>query len=150
MTTYLVLIAVALAIVAFRYLSWKKATLANTTVQDGDSILITTPRGKFSCRIIGYDSPEWNQAYGREATRQLKTLLAKGYSYRVTGTDAYDRTLIKVRNAKGSVARQMVACGAAHNCSSWKLQEFVARITRRGLWAGSDILMPVTFRSFNQ
>lgn len=147
--TNLILLALAagLFLVVARHLSWHKASFANTLVRDGDSIRITGTKATVECRLDGYDAPEWNQPHGAEATRALKALLKDGYRWKAIGTDSYGRIVINVRNAKGSVGRQMVLSGNAHNSSRWGLCEFIARLTRRGLWTNRQAIHPATFRA---
>jgi endonuclease YncB( thermonuclease family) len=149
MTQYLGLLVLAVGYLVYRRLSWKTATFERTTVRDGDSIRIDGNTRTVECRITGYDSPEWNQQFGPQATRRLKDLLADGFRFKIVGIDDYNRALLVVRNAKGSVARQMVSSGHGHNSGKWGVHQFIAQACRRGLWADRNAVTPAIFRLLN-
>lgn len=141
-----VLALAAMSIIGY-LVSWKKGSLLTTVVRDGDSIRIDGARVTIECRITGYDAPEWSQPHGAEATKALKALLENGYRWKVAGIDSYGRVLIHVRNAKGSIGRQMVLSGNAHNSSNLGFYEFIAKILRRGLWGKPYAIHPATYRA---
>ena len=144
-----ILLALAFAAVLFliNRFSWTKASYQMTLVRDGDSIRITGEKQIAECRINGYDAPEWSQPHGTAATAALKTLLNDGYRWKAVDVDPYGRVVIEVRNAKGSIARQMVAAGYGHNAANWGTQQFIARLLRRGLWSTSNAVHPATYRA---
>lgn len=149
MTYAIIALIVLAALLGYRF-SWKTSTYANIKVVDGDSVTIIHKNLQYECRITGYDAPEWNQIHGRQAAAALRTMLFAGARWKIIGVDGYNRNLIKMRNTKGSIARQMVAAGHAHNNANWGFQEFIAKITRRGLWGKAERLSPATFRALTK
>ena len=150
MNVLIAIIACSIIIILIHQrMSWNKASFLNTLVRDGDSIRISGDKGTAECRIAGYDSPEWNQPHGHQASVALGVLLKNGYKWKAIDVDDYGRLIINARNAKGSISRQMIIAGYGHNNGKWKLFELFARITRRGLWANSNIIHPKTFRAIN-
>lgn len=115
-------------------------------VIDGDSITIINGQGKrIKCRIAGYDAPEYDQPYGKNATRALATMIKQARNIRVaiTGADYYYRPLVHLDLDGQDVARLMIAGGHARTTrdatfamirDSWK-----ARLAARGLWRERSI-----------
>lgn len=126
------------------------------SVHDGDSMRVQCPgsRGSVRLRMHQIDAPELEQAYGRQARAQLRSLCPTGTKayIRVHGTDQYDRLLGDVRCGDKDVNREMVVSGAA-----WAYDRHLtdpslldaqtnARRQRRGLWAAGNAEPPWEWR----
>lgn len=95
-------------------------------------------------RLHGIDTPERNQAYGKDATRELDTLLENQVYAEVIDVDLYGRTVAALWTTNGTnVNLQMVCRGAAwwyeryvrYDAELQECQE-AARGGNLGLWDG--------------
>lgn len=120
-------------------------------VVDGDSLVVKYG-GLFSClrrpfpvRLYGIDAPELAQPYGREAQRQLASLVRRGgIRMDVMATDRYGRTvgLLYAGRIRGeSVNAAMVRAGMAYWYRRYGGRELgfpeaeaEAKTKRRGVW----------------
>ncbi len=105
-------------------------------------------------RVSGIDSPELQQAFGRQA-RSFLVRLTEGRQVAVhtTDRDDYGRTVAELQLADGrSVGAELVKAGMAwyldhyfEDRSLERLQD-QARAARRGLWSGSSRTPPWRWR----
>lgn len=142
-------------------------------VIDGDTVSLTTKRT--SCgpvpnlrvRPVGFDAPELDQPFGKEAAAELRRVIKKhgGLTMRQLGTDKYDRTLAFVRIGMSitgkSLAKHMISQGLAHPTTGSAIGKYIAtlsaRIHARGMWQGNifarligyGVVNPATFRKQN-
>lgn len=111
---------------------------------DGDTIeLIDGTR----VRLHGIDTPERNQPYGKDATRELNTLLENEVYVEVIDVDRYGRTVAALWTSNGTnVNLQMVCRGAAwwyeryaRDDAELRECQTAARDGNLGLWDGDPI-----------
>ena len=120
-------------------------------ITDGDTIVL---RGGARVRLHGIDTPERNQPYGAEATRELRKIIGKGVYVEATDTDRYGRTVAVLWTRDGvNVNLEMVCRGAA-----WWYQRYargdadlrecqaLARENDLGLWEGEEPTPPWEWR----
>jgi len=98
-------------------------------------------------RLHGIDTPEYDQPYGRAATRELNRLLGRSVYVEATDTDRYGRTVAVLWISDGvNVNLEMVCRGAA-----WWYERYArddtdlrecqesARENNLGLWDGDPV-----------
>lgn len=128
-----------------------KAVLSNPKRGDGDSFFVISEKGKeYHIRLLGVDAPEWNQPLGRESSERRRQLTSERFLVRLSGSDAYGRSLARVRLSDGrDLARVLISEGYAYNRGASKYAEFRARVTRRGIWGlrRKDRIAPEVYRS---
>ena len=113
-------------------------------VVDGDTIELTDGT---RVRLHGIDTPEYDQPYGRAATRELNRLLGHSVYVEATDTDRYGRTVAVLWTSDGvNVNLEMVCRGAA-----WWYERYArgdtelrdcqesARESNLGLWDGDPV-----------
>jgi len=113
-------------------------------VIDGDTIELSDGT---RVRLHGIDTPEYDQPYGKEATRELNKLLGRSVYVETTDTDRYGRTVAALWTSDGvNVNLEMVCRGAA-----WWYERYArgdtglrgchesARETNLGLWDGDPV-----------
>jgi endonuclease YncB( thermonuclease family) len=123
--------------------SWRSAR-----VVDGDTLDVAGPRGEFTVRIIGINTPESGECFSDEATSALAGLVAGEELVLVadrSDVDQFDRSLRYVETAAGvDVGAELVAGGfaiarryppdVARSDAYADLQRDAQR-AQRGLWA---------------
>ncbi|WP_188569612.1 thermonuclease family protein [Youhaiella tibetensis] len=113
-------------------------------VSDGDTISINGQR----VRIVGIDAPELDQTCtdkagsawrcGREAREHLVALIGKApVTCASEGRDKYGRVLGRCEAGGADLGAAMIEAGFAVSYDDYKVRETLARIDRRGIWAGS-------------
>ncbi len=127
------------------------------SVLDGDSLMITGAAGKKEVRLYGIDTPEFDQAFGRQARSCTRGLvLDKKVTVEPFEIDKYGRTVAKVRTAEGCVNELLVARGCAWvyrrycrpgDITAWAALEEKARQQGLGLWSQPGPVPPWDFRS---
>ena len=122
---------------------------------DGDSLMV----GNREVRLFGIDAPEFDQrckrggqnwSCGSAAADKLATLVTgKDVRCEAVGTDQHQRTLARCTVGTTDVNRVMVASGFAvayrRYSSDYASAEETAKVSRRGIWAGS-FEMPSAYR----
>ena len=133
--TILTLVAVAAALATGRL----RFVAPDVHVVDGDTIKVAGRKW----RIAGYDSPEWNQPGGNQASRALRAVLAEGCSLALLGrVDAYGRPVATIFTTRGPLAWRMASAGHGHGEGTiGTLLTGIARMRRRGLWAADGIIV---------
>lgn len=106
----------------------------NAIIVDGDTISVRSRKW----RLAGYDSPEFNQPGGRQASAYLRKILSSHRSIAIiTGRDAYGRIVAHVFTTKGPLSWRMILAGYGHPESLiGRVLCLVARIRRKGVWNG--------------
>lgn len=128
-------------------------------VIDGDTVLFrpdharVAPRAFMKLRLAGIDAPETSQPYGDAATRALKALvLNQPVDIDTVATDAYGRTVARIRTGTLSVNTELVRRGMAwaalrgRRDSELNQAQREARAARRGLWQGAAPVPPWVWR----
>jgi len=131
-----------------------------THVNDGDTIIVATPTGEETVRLIGADTPEVKdprkpvQCYGPEASAHTKSLLGHGESVRLapdpddTDRDKYGRLLRYVYLADGTLLNaELIRDGYAFayvvfpfsRLDDFHALEDQAHAASRGLWSACQI-----------
>ena len=135
-------LALALAAPA---LAWESRT---KSVHDGDSINVINADGAVvNVRLYGIDAPEYKQAFGLQAKKQLLKLVSRrNVRIEVLDTDRYGRNVALVRLDDGTLVNaEMVRAGLAwvydqycqreDICEALRQAQAGARTAGRGLWA---------------
>ncbi len=123
-------------------------------VIDGDTIVVSAASKKVTIRLSEIDSPEKDQAFGKEATKFTSDLvLGKTVTLSVSSVDKYGRRVAKVILADGqNLNRELVMAGLAwwykwfSNDTTLGDLEAEARDKRLGLWQESKPTPPWVFR----
>ena len=133
-------------------------------VVDGDTLNVRIDSGPITVRLFGIDTPESTQAFGRAATKALRSLL-EGQPLEIEPieqTDSYGRMLARVMVRGEDINGRLVESGYAwayrrylrHNPVDERYcrLEAEARAAGRGVWAGSPQSWepPWTFRARNR
>ena len=113
-------------------------------VVDGDTVELSDGT---RVRLHGIDTPEYDQPYGKAATRELNRLLARSVYVEATDTDRYGRIVAVLWTSDGvNVNLEMVCRGAAwwyerYARGDTKLRECQdsARESNLGLWDGDPV-----------
>ncbi|MFM9196651.1 MAG: thermonuclease family protein [Planctomycetia bacterium] len=123
-------------------------------VHDGDTVTcIDEANRPQKIRLVGIDSPEFNQPFGREAAAALRQKLAGG-RVRVEGDarDQHGRLLGTLWVDERNINRELVAEGWAWVFGGFRPDpglldaETAARTARRGLWADPRAQSPADWR----
>ena len=108
--------------------------------------------------MYGIDSPEYKQAFGLQAKKQLQTLISRRkLTIENMDTDRYGRTVALVQTTDGTdVNEEMVRTGMAwvydqycrreDVCARLRQAENEARSAKRGLWAEENPTPPWLWR----
>jgi hypothetical protein len=117
-------------------------------VVDGDTLEVAGPRGEFTVRIIGINTPESGECFSEEATAALAGLVAGQELVLVTDRsdlDQFDRSLRYVETVAGvDVGAELVASGYAiarryppdvARADDYAALQRDAEREQRGLWA---------------
>ncbi|WP_018971091.1 thermonuclease family protein [Rubritalea marina] len=127
-----------------------------TKVADGDSITLTSKRGKtLKIRLAGIDAPEKNQDYGTEATQALQNkLVGKQIIAKSNTRDRYGRYVATLYLNGENINAWMLSQGLAWHYTKYSKSEELkalerdARSKKIGLWNETRIpIAPWQFRS---
>lgn len=119
-------------------------------VHDGDTLTLSIDGTRERIRLAGIDAPELGQAFGPEARKGLRDLVA-GRELRVVrrGRDRYGRTLADVYAGETHLNREMVLQGLAWQFTRYDRSDgllraqFDAYEAERGLWGFVGNAKPV-------
>ena len=123
-------------------------------VKDGDSLVIESGGREVEIRLAGsIDAPELNQAHGRQARAELRSLVeGREVELKLFEGDAYRRIIARVLVGGLDVSEEMVRRGFAWVRRAYepapeliRLEE-QARAAGRGLWAEADPVPPWIWR----
>lgn len=124
-------------------------------VLDGDTFTVRANDGStFNVRLDGVDAPESEQAYGLEATRELKRLLT-GRVLRISAKskDRYKRVLADVYVGGISVNESMLKTGYAWHYKKYSQDPKLAKLeddaqdAARGFWQHTWLVAPWDYRN---
>lgn len=123
-------------------------------VLDGDTLQVQTNKGLLKIRLEGIDAPESSQAYGFEATRQLRQLTT-GRILTVQGAkkDRYGRTLATVWVGTKNINKTLLESGLAWHYKKYSKSSELARAenkaksNRQGLWRQAKRVAPWDYRN---
>ncbi len=124
-------------------------------VLDGDMFTANFTDGStFNIRLNGIDAPESKQAFGLEATRELRRLLT-GRVLRISTTkkDRYQRLLADVYVGGVSVNESMIEAGYAWHYKKYSKDAKLAKLeddaqdARRGFWQHTWLISPWDYRN---
>lgn len=124
-------------------------------VKDGDTfILRTANQTRYTIRLHGIDTPEWDQPHGKTASTALARLInGREVSVRLEAIDDYGRIVGQVSCDNQDINLAMVRDGHA-----WWYKQYAktslalaaaeahARETQSGLWSAADPVPPWTWR----
>ena len=131
---------------------------------DGDSFELKDEQNRtLKVRLYGVDAPEGNQRFGRESREHLLGLMKNSpVRMKTMYKDRYKRTVAIVYLCDGksfderSVNQRQVQSGMAwvydsfckeDFCSTWKIEEALARKQKLGLWKDEKPTPPWEWRS---
>jgi endonuclease YncB( thermonuclease family) len=120
---------------------------------DGDSFAVKRGHREYKIRLYGVDSPEYGQAYWRDAKRFTRALVqGKTVTVEPVERDRYGRIVALVWSGGRLVNRELVQNGMAwvypHYCKAQPLCADMtslqrgARQQRIGLWRGKSPMPP--------
>lgn len=113
-------------------------------VTDGDSI---TVGDSMRCRVIGHDSPEWDQPQGPAARAALRAIISGPTIVVPVRGDVYGRMLVHVFSSHGLASWRMVQRGHGYADTWWLIPTMLlARVRGRGMWGTSGLMRPSTWR----
>lgn len=125
-------------------------------VKDGDTLVLRSNSDgqHVEVRLNGIDTPEWNQAWGRQAGQALSSMVnRKQVGVMTEGIDTYGRTLGTLYYDNDNINLRMVAEGHAwwyryyaKNDRQLAKAEAEARSQRLGLWQDADPIAPWDWR----
>lgn len=122
-------------------------------VSDGDTLTVVTRGREVRIRLWGIDAPEHGQPWSRRARDALASrALRREALVAVRGTDAYGRTLARVRVDGVDLAEAQLRDGYAWVYRRYTSDERLvaleddARAARRGLWSRADAEPPWLWR----
>jgi endonuclease YncB( thermonuclease family) len=135
--------------------SGQKLTGTVVKVTDGDTFGLLTPdRHEYTIRLYGIDAPEYDQPYGRAASRALTGMIDdRAVSVTIEAVDKYGRLVGQVYHQQQNLNLAMVRGGHA-----WWYKQYAksnvalgqaeaeARAKAAGLWAESNPVPPWTWR----
>lgn len=151
----------ALLILAAVAASANAAVLTGPVVRvvDGDTLEVEGSGMVWRVRLRGIDAPEHDQAFGSEATANLKRLVAgKTVSVDYEHQDRYHRIVGKVMLGSEDICLDQVKAGLAWHYKYYENEQTAgdrklysqaekdARQAKLGLWSGSDPIPPWDFR----
>ena len=118
---------------------------------DGDTVELTDGT---RIRLHGIDTPERDQPYGRQATRQLDRLLSRTVYVEEKDTDRYGRVVAVLWSADGTNANAAMVCGGhawwykryARFDSELRDCQKYAQVENLGLWAAAEPVAPWDWR----
>ncbi len=125
-----------------------RETILFTSCHDGDTCLGTHPDGsRIKVRISGIDAPEVGHDYSAESIRFVESLV-KGLSIEVRchGASFARQTCFLIKDGL-DLNDEIVRMGYAwdfprHSNGKYAAAENEARLNKRGLWAGPNIVSP--------
>ncbi len=124
-------------------------------VVDGDSLTAVWSGRRVEVRLWGIDAPEWNQSYGRDATKFVERLvLNKRVRIEVKDRDHYTRFIARIILPNGrDLGVELVKAGLAWWTKKYAPKdkelprlEKQAKKTRRGLWSQPKPITPWAYR----
>ena len=118
---------------------------------DGDTVELTDGT---RIRLHGIDTPERDQPYGKQATRQLDKLLGRTVYVEEKDTDRYGRVVAVLWSADGTNANAAMVCGGhawwyeryARRDSELRDCQRDAQAESLGLWAKEGAVAPWDWR----
>ena len=131
-----------------------------TAISDGDTLTchrLNLRRSETKLRFAYIDAPESSQAYGKESTRLIKSMVhQKWVRVKITDIDRYGRCVGIIYRYRKSMNEEMVKRGAA-----WVYEEYIkdkkylqymmslqekAKKQKKGLWNSSRPMRPSVYR----
>lgn len=131
-----------------------------TAISDGDTLTchrLNLRRSATKLRFAYIDAPESSQAYGKESTRLIKSMVhQKWVRVKITDIDRYGRCVGIIYRYRKSMNEEMVKRGAA-----WVYEEYIkdkkylqymmslqekAKKQKKGLWNTSRPMRPSVYR----
>jgi endonuclease YncB( thermonuclease family) len=115
---------------------------------DGDTCLGTRPDGsRIKVRISGIDAPEVGHDFSDESIRFVESLVRDQYIDVECDGASYARQTCFLSKEGMDINAEIVRMGYAwdfprHSNGKYQTAEAEARIHKRGLWAGSNIVSP--------
>jgi endonuclease YncB( thermonuclease family) len=125
-------------------------------VYDGDTVLVSTPEGRYLVRLLGIDAPETSKPKGRpgqpfsdRSRRHLnQRVLARCVRLEVYGNDKYGRRLAVIHLGETNINLEMVSQGLAEvyrgrtpdgfDRRPYRQAEAQARRNGRGMWVQGE------------
>jgi endonuclease YncB( thermonuclease family) len=133
---------------------WKTLEGACTSVHDGDTITLLSPKGKSKIRLLYVDAPELKQPYGEQSRDYLaqqvinKTIKIK-YKYK----DKYGRTLGELYLKEKLINTELIRTGQAWAYNTTKVNKALqeqAKSAKLGLWQEENPQPPWEYRKRNR
>lgn len=128
-------------------------------VDDGDTFDAVKNGERITIRLYGVDCPEHDQAYGPEATEQVKAwILKETVRVHPLTEDTYGRTVARVHIKGRSLSGRLLEKGLAWvfdrycdkaMCERWQRMEREARAAEKGLWKEPAPIPPWEYRKQN-
>jgi endonuclease YncB( thermonuclease family) len=122
-------------------------------VLDGDTLLVTRGDKPVKLRLAEIDAPEKAQPYGTASQKSLADMvMGKQVQVESRAVDDYGRIVAMVSIAGLNVNHEQVRRGLAweysrfHSNRPLMALQREAKLARRGLWAGDDIVEPSKWR----
>ncbi len=122
-------------------------------VMDGDTVYAQSGGFKAKIRLLNIDAPEKEQAYGKQSTESLQSLIGgKVIQIESKATDQFGRTLALVSVDGINVNQEQVKRGMAWSYSRSRTAKIYnslqreAQVARRGLWQQANPQMPSQWR----
>ena len=120
-------------------------------VVDGDTVVVSED---VRIRLHGIDTPEWNQAYGSDATAAISRLVSSDIYVIVHDTDRYGRLVGEIWNTDGvNVNLRLVCDGYAWWYETYAPDQLEysecqesARAQQLGLWSDENPTAPWDWR----
>ncbi|MEX0811581.1 MAG: thermonuclease family protein [Chitinophagales bacterium] len=104
---------IALFVLQFTAVFAQKQNGVIAKVTDGDSFEIIANGEKFKVRLNGIDCPEYDQAYGAEATEFAMQFLYQEIKFESFGEDKYKRVIADIYFGEKSINALLVENGYA-------------------------------------
>lgn len=150
---FLCLLAICFIILPSLTWAWSGKVIS---VADGNTITVLHNYNQVKVRLYGIDTPESDQAFGKEAEQFTSDMVFRKEVYvERMAKDRYGRQVGLVFVDKTLVNEELVKVGLAwvywkycHHpiCEGWKNFQLRARMNKRGLWADPDPIPPWQFR----
>lgn len=136
-----------------------------TGIADGDTVYVTdSSQREYKIRLLGIDTPEYQQPYGEAAKQALKKLAHQQFAkIEWQHRDQYGRLLGKVTLANGQdIGLAQLRAGLAWwnkkfsyeqtgaDAILYREAEFAARKQRSGLWSQQNPMPPWRWRYANR